>query len=223
LDQKPRTRRVIGEITPGLDGSVTFRYLDDTEDYREAEAAGFVGFPAFDPHTTVTKHGVLDALLRRLPPRNRDDFGRFLTQHRLVEPFQHSDIALLGYTGAQLPGDGFSIVPVFPDDVDECEFITEIAGVRHVAGTNIADISLGDKLSLSRDPVNPIDPADALHVLHNGRPIGYINRAMRSSFITWMKTHDIDITVDRLNGKPDRPLIYALVRLTHRTVHPALA
>jgi len=24
LDQKPRTRRVIGEITPGLDGSVTF-------------------------------------------------------------------------------------------------------------------------------------------------------------------------------------------------------
>lgn len=214
-DREPRTRRVVGEVVIGAEGEFMFRYLSGTEDFTRAREAGFVDYPAFNVRAPQVTQGVIEALLRRLPPRNREDFDRYLQLHRLPTPFKFSDFALLGYTGAQLPGDGFSLVPMFPLDVRECEFITEVAGVRHVAGANASQIKVGDALTLARASLNPVDP-DAIHVLRDGHPIGFINRAIRLSFNEWMKTHDISMTVDRLNGTPDRPMVYAWVRVCIR-------
>lgn len=79
-----RTRRVVGEITPGTGSTPpVFRYLKETEDFKAAEAAGFTGFPAFRVNEMEFRHGVLESLMRRLPPRNREDFPDYLQLHGL--------------------------------------------------------------------------------------------------------------------------------------------
>ncbi len=112
-----RTRRVIGEVlSEKPSGDIVFRYLKGTDDFQAAEAAGFKGFPAFRLEDTEIRHGVLESLMRRLPPRNREDFGDYLRLHGLPASFKLSDLALLGHTGARLPSDGFALVPEFPED-----------------------------------------------------------------------------------------------------------
>ena len=86
----------------------------------------------------------------------------------------------------------------------------EVAGVRHVHGTDISAIYEGDPISFEVDAQNPVD-RDALAVMHNGRPIGYVNRALRSTFSNWLRGHHVSANVERQNGKPDRPLIFVRV------------
>lgn len=205
-----RTRRIVGEVFKQADGSMAFRYLKDSLDYQAAVAAGFQGFPAFQIADKEFNKGVIESFLRRLPPRGREDFDEYLAQHRLPAPFPYSDFALLGYTGARLPSDGFSLIPVFPSDAVPCDYLLEVAGVRHVIGTDISAINVGDPISFTVDSQNPVDQ-DALSVVHNGRSIGYVNRALRSTFHDWLKGHRVHASVERQNGKPDRPLIFVRV------------
>ena len=78
--------------------------------------------------------------MRRLPPRNREDFGDYLYLHGLAAPFKLSDLALLGYTGARLPSDAFALVPEFPVDAGPCEYVMEVAGTRHVLKVPLSDL-----------------------------------------------------------------------------------
>lgn len=223
-----RMRRVVARIERQGDAN-TFRYLSDTEDFRAAIAAGFKGHPAFKlpdldlrsastedaSNSRVFKIGVLETLLRRLPPRNREDFPAFLAMHRLPSPFEHSDFALLGYTSAKLPSDGFSIVPVFSPDSIPCELILEIAGFRHEPDADIATLAVGDKVQLVAENDNPYDQ-NAIAICHadrfsqgiTTRRIGYVNRAMTGIVRTWMKNCTISAEIERVNGKPQRPLVY---------------
>ncbi|MBB5501562.1 hypothetical protein [Paraburkholderia sp. MM5384-R2] len=207
-----RTRRVVAEIVPSDEGTV-LRYLPETDDYKAAVECGFVGYPAFRPSTVEHRHGVLDAFTRRLPPRRREDFGDFLAKHRLPDPFPLSDLALLGYTGAALPSDGFAVVPDFPDQPGSFDYVTELAGVRHVHGLNLSDVSAGDEVEFAVDRENPIE-RDALFVVHHGKPLGYVNRALRARVAKWASTGHLSAKIERLNGKPERPLVY--VRLEYR-------
>jgi hypothetical protein len=206
-----RTRRVVGEIVPSANkSSAVFRYLADGEDFERARSLGFRGFPAFKLDQTVTTDGVLDTFLRRLPPRKREDFSDFLGQHWLPHPFPLSDFALLGYTGAKLPSDGFALVPVFSPADLPCEYVMEIAGTRHVSEANLAAVHVGDPLTIEREFANPVD-SDALAIRHEGQRIGYVNRAMRRTFHAWLEAGDLEVTVARKNGKPGRPLIYCRI------------
>src|SRR5258706_9962635 len=126
-----RTRRVVGEVQIDSNRHVVFHYLRDTEDFVEACKAGFKGFPAFHLEHGDIRQGVLESLLRRLPPRKREDFDDYLASHRLPVPFNYSDIALLGYTGARLPSDSFALLPVFSPDAVPCDYLTDVAGLRH--------------------------------------------------------------------------------------------
>lgn len=209
---KTRTRRVVADIRRDSHGSVVFRYLKGTTDFKEAEMAGFKGFPAVDIKSEGTSTGVLEALLRRLPPRKREDFSEFLALHRLPHPFAYSDFALLGYTGARLPSDGFSLVPIFPEDVAPCDYIIEIAGFRHADGADVSRLSVGERVSFSVDAENPVDQ-DAIGIVHGGIRIGYVNRALKDSFGLWMKKNLVTGTIERLNGKPERPLVYVRVSI----------
>jgi hypothetical protein len=210
-EQAPaRTRRVVAEIRRLPEGQAAFRYLRGTPDFVAAEDAGFRGFPAFPLDQTETRQGVLEALLRRLPPRNREDFAEYLAQHRLPHPFDHSDFALLGYTGARLPSDGFALVPVFPDNTYPCDYLMEVAGLRHVIGSDVAAIRDGDPVSFEMDVENPVDQ-DALAVVHQGRRIGYVNRTLRQTFRRWLSGHIVQARVERQNGKPERPLVFIRV------------
>lgn len=208
-----RTRRIVGEIARESDG-VVFRYLTEREDFNKAMAEGFQGFPAFkigkfQEYTS----GVLDAFTRRLPPRKREDFTDYLAQYRLPGNFTGSDVALLGYTGAKLPGDGFEIMPDLSGIVPPLELVMEVAGFRHhdVASAGLA---VGDAVRLMPEPDNAHDP-DAIAIHHNahGR-IGYVPRPYCSAMAGWLATCTVEANIDRLNGKPERPLVYLFVKVS---------
>jgi len=209
-----RTRRTVGEVLrEGSNAEWVFRYLRDTTDFTAAKAAGFEGFPAFPLAGSEVRQGVHETLMRRLPPSKREDFAEFLAQHRLPSPFHHSDLALLGYTGARLPSDGFALVPEFAVDAVPCDYLMEVAGLRHVYSGLMTDIHDGDAVSFQSEPSNPVD-ADALAVLHKGRTIGYVTRTLRQNFHTWLSTRKVTATVERQNGKPERPLVYLRISVS---------
>jgi hypothetical protein len=203
-----RLRRVVARIDrcDGLE-SAAFKYLTDTDEFREATEAGFQGFPPVHLGSEVVTVGVLDALLRRLPPRNRGDFARYLAQHRLPSPFPYSDFALLGYTGARLPSDGFGLVPIFPADLaGPLDLAIEVAGVRHTFKGAITALEPGDEVHFVLDTKNPVD-LDAVQVLWRGQPLGHVNRHLRHQFAHWLRERSVTGSVDRINGTSARPFV----------------
>ncbi len=207
---QPRTRRVIGEVYPNQEG-YAFRYLKETPDYAEAEKAGFRGFPAFKQNDNgEIQQGVLESLLRRLPSRRREDFDQYLARQALPAPFEHSDFALLGYTGGKLPSDGFALVPLFSPNRVPCDYLLEVAGTRHVFLGDISVLRVGEAVSFELDPGNPVDN-DAVAVVHEGQRIGYVNRAMRQTLRAWLERHSVTASVYRINGRPERPVIYVKI------------
>lgn len=205
-----RTRRVIGEVCQESGGRIVFRYLKNTPDFEAARETGFKGFPAFRLKDDEVRQGVIESLLRRLPPRKREDFADFLAQHRLPSPFNHSDMALLGYTGARLPSDGFALVPDFSASEAPCDYLMEVAGVRHILGTDLSSIHEGAAVEFVIDRENIVD-RDALLVVCHGQKIGYVNRAFRETLHRWLKQYRVSATIEKLNGKPERPLVYVRI------------
>lgn len=208
------SRRVVGEVLrAGPQGGALFHYLEETEDFRAARTEGFEGYPAFKLSSRVHSQGVLDAFMRRLPPRNREDFGDYLTQHRLPKDFASSDMALLAYTGGKLPGDRFE----FCADLDEArpplELVIEIAGFRHQNQVKTSDLVLDGPVLFTPEPGNPHDPR-AISIEYNGQHIGYVARAHTRALHGWMdRGYSIEATIERINGKPERPLIYLFVKV----------
>lgn len=208
----PRTRRVVGEITYTSNGTGTvFRYLVGTRDFTEAQMEGFEGFPAFKLTATEHTHGVLEAFMRRLPPRKREDFNEYLARHRLPDDFKFSDMALLAYTGAKLPGDGFEFCADLDEATPPFELVIEIAGFRHQSAVQASDLVIGDEITISPEPTNTWD-CNAIALYHRMNRIGYIDRAHTAAFHHWRsKGFVVTAKVERINGKPERPLIYLFI------------
>lgn len=206
-NSRSRLRRIVARIERQADGGAKFRYMPGTEDFESAVDEGFEGHPAFKLDAAESNVGVLETLLRRLPPRKREDFAEFLATHRLPVPFEYSDFALLGYTGARLPSDGFSIVPVIEQNQVPCDLILEVAGFRHEPGASADKLAVGDEVSFECEDDNPYD-ANALAIMHRGHRIGYVNRAMNTLVRAWLQHQRVSAKVERVNGKPERPLIY---------------
>jgi hypothetical protein len=127
-----RTRFRVGELV--LDGEDCILRYSKGEQVDRARALGFSGYPAFDLAQVEHRKGVMAAFLRRLPPRSRADFEAYKAQFRLASGLALSDFALLAYTEAKLPSDGFSIVNPLADICGPCQFLLEVAGYRHNAG-----------------------------------------------------------------------------------------
>jgi HIRAN domain len=208
-----RTRRIVGEVTrsPDAPDDWRFRYLVDSNDFQAALKAGFRDYPAFDIKQETFHQGVQDSLLRRLPPRKREDFPEYLAQHRLPSPFTHSDMALLGYTGGKLPSDGFSFLPDFSTATMPCDFILEVAGTRYALSESGLDtlpaVGAETQWQLRAETDNPKDPK-ALAVYADAQKIGYLPRPYAAVVSDWMNTRRVSIAFERTNGKPARPLVY---------------
>jgi hypothetical protein len=197
------------------DGAV-FRYLENMPDYQEAIREGFQGFPAFaiGKGHEYTSSGVLKAFMRRLPPRKREDFFEYLAQFRLPTPFDGSDMALLAYTGAKLPGDGFEIIPDLSDAVPPIEVVMEVAGFRHQA-VSARSLSVGELVTLVAEPDNPVDP-NAIAVRHRSNRIGYIAKPFCAFVANWLRAYTVEASIERINGKPDRPLVFLFVKVASK-------
>lgn len=211
-DAFPRTRRVVAEIVRS-DDACTLRYLQSSEDYQVAAQQGFQGFPAFDPAQAEHTRGVMEALSRRLPPRKREDFDDYLAQFRLPPGFGGSDFALLGYTGARLPSDTFGFVPDFADVSRPIDLLLEVAGFRHQECQGRFAPTTGLPVTFSVDANNPVD-REAVQVRSGEWGLGYVNRALLPWFAERLRHGEVAFAhIERINGEPDRPLIYVFCRV----------
>ncbi|MFC4932806.1 HIRAN domain-containing protein [Massilia sp. GCM10023247] len=209
-----RSRRLVALIEKDTHGGeVCLRYLTETEDYIRAIESGFEGYPAFDLYNPVHCKGVIDAFMRRLPPRKRDDFKDYLLRHRLPIDTPIPDLSLLAYTNAKLPSDGFEVYPDLSDACPPFDLIIEVAGFRHQKDIDVNDIYLGDPVDFKAEHENSHDP-NAVGIYYSGVRIGFVDRAQAPSFRKWMRQgFSVKGTIERINGTRAQPAVYVFVAI----------
>ncbi|WP_347985743.1 HIRAN domain-containing protein [Methylomonas sp. AM2-LC] len=206
---KSRKRFVVGEVC-AVEETYVFRYLPNTVDFFNAQNEGFMGYPAFRKYSQEYQEGVLDTFLRRVPPRKRGDFHKYLEQWRLAADINISDFALLGHTGAKLPNDGFSLINPFDGINAPYQFYIEVAGFRYYRESiSLNDITIGTAVNFVLEPENDIDP-NAVRIETLAGKFGYVNKVQCLAFNRWLKSSTITAWIERINGTDERPLIYIL-------------
>lgn len=200
------TRYIIGSIEGANTDNPYFKYSDDEDELSNAAKHGFVGHPSFRLNGKNYPNP-LDVFMRRLPPRARPDFYKYLAEFGLPATFDGSNACLLAYTGARLPSDGFSILPDLDTMDAPFDYITELAGTRYQLNVSIDEIQLGDSVDINLEDDNACD-ASAIAVCHNGVRIGYINKAHCSSIRKLLTTKKLSSVVCKKSGTPERPLIH---------------
>lgn len=205
-----RTRFAVGELRD-RNGTICFRYLPQGEDYHRACELGFTGHPAFRTGGVEYTEGVMDAFLRRVPPRSRGDFDRFLKQWRLPAAAGLSDFALLAYCGAKLPTDGFSLVWPLEEVQAPGEVLLEVAGFCQ-QGIGAEELSAGMPVHFIAEPDNPKDER-ALRIDADGRGVGYVNHLQRATVAQWLERYEVNAVVEQVNGTADRPTVYVFCRV----------
>jgi hypothetical protein len=219
----PRTRRAVAELVQPAAASsrVMFRYLIDTADFQLAQQEGFVAFPAFRKTDQSYDLGVIETFARRLPPRTRGDYSQYLEQFRLRSDTSITDMALLGYTGAKLPSDGFSILDPLEDVLKPCEMMIEVAGFRHTATISRDQLAIGSRAALREEPDNPYD-ANALAVYLGEQRIGHVPRQQATALRALMRNNALEMMIERINGQPERPLVYLFARIRPHAISSEL-
>jgi hypothetical protein len=208
LNSRQRSRHIVGELIR-KSGKVVLKYFEGKPDFNEAIEKGFTGYPAFQIKSgKIYENEVLEAFTRRLPPRSRSDFYRYLELRSINPDSEISDFALLGYTGAKLPDDGFEIVHPFDNINGDFEFVSEVAGFRHESEIAAEDVQIGERVQFIEEPENAYDD-QAIRIEINGKKIGYVDRGHLGIFHSHFRSaHNISGEVVRKNGTVDRPLIY---------------
>ncbi|WP_428969211.1 HIRAN domain-containing protein [Sphingomonas sp. Xoc002] len=205
-----RKRFVVGELIRAFD-KVCLSYNYYTEDFYEAVAAGFTGHPAFKLDTPVHHYNVVEVFSRRLPARNRADFSKYLQKHRLTTSIAISDFALLGYTGAALPGDGFQCAIDYRFETTPHLFLMEVAGFRYNAGMDLEISSITQQVvNFVPDDHNEFDPY-AVRILMSGIPIGYVPRYYAKIMRSWLKNCMVMAFVERIDGTLTKPQVHVAV------------
>ena len=105
-------------------------YLKESEDFSKAQSLEFEDYPGFAIEKEIHKN-VLTSFMKRLPPRSRGDFSRFLDALRIKSDAEVSDFALLGYSGAKLPDDDFTIIHPFENASPPFELMLFVQGYRY--------------------------------------------------------------------------------------------
>ncbi|TVU91981.1 HIRAN domain-containing protein [Vreelandella titanicae] len=211
-ESKMRSRYLVGELVK-RDNNVVLVYALDSSGLAEAKRLGFRGYPAFPMKQAEHSHQVLEAFTRRLPPRSRRDFGRYLELRAIPADATITDFALLGYSGAKLPNDGFELVHPFDNPPETFEVLIEIAGFRHESQLEVTDLPAGSSVQLLPEPENPMDAA-AIRIESAGRKLGYAPRGHLDMLHRMLKEGAIlEGEVFRVNGTSERPLVYILTRI----------
>ncbi|MHB8253726.1 MAG: HIRAN domain-containing protein [Acidiferrobacter sp.] len=208
---------VVGELRD-RGGVVVFQYLRGTNDLKEALVEGFSYYPAFPKPESEYTEGVMDAFMHRLPPRSRADYSKYLEQWRLPADAELSDFALLGYAGAKLPSDGFSVVWPLDEVTAPGEILLEVAGFRY-QNVKLDELAIGMPVTFVSEPENDKDPK-AVRMEVEGKRIGYAKRAQREAVGNWLTNYDVDARLERFNGTAERPVVYIFCRLSEQRPRP---
>jgi len=201
-----RNRYIVGQLTRE-GGAVCFRYLKG-DDLNAAKAKGFKGYIAFPHFDSEYRLGVMESFMSRLPPRSRKDFGKFLGYWHIDSKLKASisDFALLGYTGAALPRDGFRFLPVFAA-ADRLEFVVEVARHRYQGSA----CEIGDEVRFVVEPENSFDCEAVAVAGQDGCKLGHIMHGMNHQFIEWLAAGLLSGEIVRINGSTERPVVLVCV------------
>lgn len=211
-DEKHRTRYIVAALNR-VDNDISLKYLVDTPDFHTALDRGFDFYPAFKEHDRIHSN-VLDAFMRRLPPRKRGDFSEYLAGIRLKPDVELSDFALLGYSGAKLLSDGFSIIHPFRHVEGPCELLIEAAGFRHRKKSDGIEAKIDASVSFVKEECNSFTQESAICIYADNVNIGYVNRALIPTFLDWIGSGRIvNAWVEKVNGTPERPTAYIYVEV----------
>lgn len=212
---KSGKRYIVGELTRDENnGQVNLRYFRNNSSFVEAvDKYDFKGHGAYSANQD-SYEDVLEVFLKRIPPRTRSDFEDYLKFFRIAPRLKDeiSDFALLGYTGAKLPGDGFSLIYTFENVSPPCEVPIEIAGFRHHQGMDDTPQNfVGADVRFEREPNNEHD-CHAVKILSGDKMLGYVPRGQAETFCKWLdEGRSIAGVIERVNGKPDKPNILVIV------------
>lgn len=207
-----RMRMFVGEIIR-TDNDADLRYLTNTKDFETARESGFENYPGYLIQAPVHKD-VLVSFLKRIPPRSRKDFDRFLNSLRINPGMkdQVSDFALLGYSRASLPSDEFTLIHPFSNAVPPFEFLTPVQGYEYYLD-NVPYESLAEGLDVTfaPEPNNPKD-SNAIRMLIQGKTIGYVCRGLLDAFHQWQEHgFRISASIERINGTPEDPKLFVFI------------
>jgi hypothetical protein len=195
-----------------LASGIEFESLNQGRSFDRAEALGYQGYPAFNPRRLEHNSGVLEALMRRLPPRSRPDYNDYRRQFRIAADATPSDFALLGATEAKLPSDGFSVVDPLDPEALNCDLMLEVAGFRYYADKLTNPLEIGCPVELLHEPQNEKDPG-AVEIRARDKRIGYVNRLQAPTFLKWLAKGHVSATLERLNGSRNHPRAFIFVRV----------
>ena len=206
-----RLRMFVAELIRNGDDEADLVYLKEREDFSKAQSLGFNGYPGFDIKTTIHKN-VLTSFMKRLPPRSRGDFGRFLDALRIKAEAEISDFALLGYSGAKLPDDDFTVIHPFENALVPFELMLPVEGYRYYQDELSLNVLSTDMQAVfEAEPDNPTDP-EAIKIIIDGIRVGYVCRGLTASFHKWMQSGlTISAYVERINGTGQDPKVYLYV------------
>ncbi|HEG43553.1 MAG TPA: hypothetical protein ENH94_05845 [Phycisphaerales bacterium] len=209
-----RLRKFVAElIRTGDDANLV--YLKGSEDFSKAQNLGFNEYPGFAVEKEVHEN-VLGSFMKRLPPRSRGDFDRFLKALRIKPEAKDeiSDFALLGYSGAKLPDDDYTIIHPFGNASPPFELMLPVEGYRHYQEQlPLAGLSESMQAVFEADPDNEFDPK-AIKIIINNVTIGYVCRGLTGSFHKWMDAGlAISAYVERINGTVERPKVFLYVSI----------
>jgi len=207
---KSRGRMFVAElIRKGQDADLV--YLRDSEEFKQAKSLGFTEYPGF-PATQQKHENVLSGFMKRLPPRTRGDFEKFLTSLRIKADAHISDFALLGYSGAKLPDDDFTVINPFEDATPPFEFLLQIQGYRYyMENLPLSKLRIEQEAIFEPEPDNESDPR-AVRIITNGFCAGYVSRGLTESFHKWFsRGYAITANLERINGTEERPAIFLYV------------
>ncbi|KJZ06875.1 MULTISPECIES: HIRAN domain-containing protein [unclassified Halomonas] len=218
-ESKNRSRYRVGQLVM-RNGKVVLQYAQDSE-MAEARGMDFEGYPAFPLKQAEHSHQVMEAFKRRLPPRSRRDFIRYLELRAIPADAEISDFTLLGYSGAKLPNDGFELVHPFDDPPDAFEVLIEVAGFRHESELEAEQLQEGDNVRFIAEPDNAFDDR-AIRMESAGKKLGYAPRGHLDMLQRMLgRGAVLEGEVFRINGSPERRLVYVLTRI-RRNDRPAL-
>jgi len=206
-----RLRMFVAELKRNGDEEADLVYLKEREDFSKAQSLGFMGYPGFDIEINIYKN-VLTSFMKRIPPRSRGDFGRFLDALRIKAEAEISDFALLGYSGAKLPDDDFTVIHPFENASVPFEFMLRVEGYLHYQDELPLNVLSTDmQADFEAEPDNPKDPG-AIKIMINGIKAGYVCRGLTASFRNWMQSGlTISACVERINGSGKNPKVYLYV------------
>ena len=209
---RDRLRRFVAALVRNADDA-DLVYLVDTEDFRLAQEKGFRDYPGFSADV-VEHQGALSAFMKRLPPKTRRDYGVFLKAIRIPEHAREgiSDLALLGYSGAKLPDDDFTIVHPFSTAQPPFEFLLGVQGYRYYTDDFPYDrLEMDMAAEFEAEPENERD-SEAIRIMIEGTKVGYVSRGLVTQLKQWMqKGYAITANLERINGTAEKPSIFLFV------------